>query len=83
MLKITNLSDDPFVRYVLLGNKIEDGIFSYIRLGIDTTQAFEVVPAAYRDAEGGHQNLEGPGGDGSKPPVLPPNPVPSGKGIAP
>ncbi|KAK5660011.1 hypothetical protein OQA88_13479 [Cercophora sp. LCS_1] len=83
LLKITTLSDDPFVRYVLLGNKIEDGIFSYIRLGIDPGAHYDVHPAAFRDSSGGHQNPAGPGGDGSKPPSLPPNPEPTWKAKTP
>jgi hypothetical protein len=70
----TAQADDPFFRYVMLGNKIEDGLFAYIRLGVDTSSAWTVNPAAFRDASGGHQNLKGPMGDGSKRPAIPPNP---------
>lgn len=76
LLKITRLSDDPFFRYVKLGPRIQDGVFAYIRLGIDTSASWSVSPAAYRDKDGGHQNLTGPMGDGSQPPVIPPNPIP-------
>ncbi|KAK0653020.1 Intradiol ring-cleavage dioxygenase-like protein [Cercophora newfieldiana] len=76
LLKQTTFSDDPFFRYVKLGDKVEDGIFSYIRLGVDTSAEYTVGPAAYRDESGGHQNLTGPGGDGSGPPRIPPNPTP-------
>lgn len=76
LLKITRLSDDPFFRYVMVGNKVEDGLFAYMRLGIDTSSDWGINPAAYRDASGGHQNLTGPLSDGSKPPNIPPNPIP-------
>ena len=76
LLKITRLSDDPFFRWVMLGDKVEDGLFGYIRLGIDTSADWSVSPAAYRDGEGGHMNLTGPLGDGSQPPKIPPNPIP-------
>ncbi|KAM7184891.1 intradiol ring-cleavage dioxygenase-like protein [Naviculisporaceae sp. PSN 640] len=76
LLKITNLTDDPFVRYVMLGDRMEDGLFSYIRLGIDTSAGYKVVPAAWKDENGGHQNPAGPMNDGSKPPYLAPSPVP-------
>lgn len=70
----TATADDPFFRYVMLGDKIEDGLFAYIRLGVDTSSAWTVNPAAFMDASGGHQNPDGPLGDGSKPPSIPPNP---------
>lgn len=70
----TATADDPFFRYVKLGDNIEDGLFAYIRLGVDTTSAWTVNPAAFRDGSGGHQNPDGPMGDGSTPPSIPPNP---------
>jgi hypothetical protein len=70
----TAKSDDPFMRYVMLGNKLEDGIFAYIRFGVDADAGWSVNPAAFRNAQGGHQNPTGPMGDGSKRPVIPPNP---------
>ncbi len=76
LLKITKLSDDPFLRYVFLGDRIEDGLFSYIRIGIDTSASWGIKPAAFRDKDGGHQIIDGPSGDGSKPPNIPPNPIP-------
>jgi hypothetical protein len=74
LLKITTYGDDPFLRYVKLGNDIKDGLFSYIRLGIDSSASWGINPAAFRDESGGHQNLKGPMGDGSSKPAIPPNP---------
>ncbi|KAM7183873.1 intradiol ring-cleavage dioxygenase-like protein [Rhypophila sp. PSN 637] len=78
LLKVTTLTDDPFMRYVMLGDSVEDGIFSYIRLGVDTSADYTagVQPAAWRDETGGHQKLDGPMNDGGSPPFLPPNPTP-------
>lgn len=67
--------DDPFFKYVMLGPEVSDGLFAYIRMAVDADAAWSVNPAALRDAQGGHQNPTGPMGDGSKPPVIPPNPV--------
>jgi hypothetical protein len=36
---------DNVVNYVLLGNKLEDGIFAWINFGIDTTNNFKVMVA--------------------------------------
>jgi len=69
-----NGGDDPFLRYVMLGGKVEDGIFAYTRFGVDASAGWSVNPAAWRDESGGHQNPTGPLGDGSKRPVIPPNP---------
>ncbi|KAK4448300.1 intradiol ring-cleavage dioxygenase-like protein [Podospora aff. communis PSN243] len=76
LLKVTTLTDDPFVRWVKLGDKIQDGVFTYIRLGIDTSASWKISPSAYRDENGGHQILTGPLGDGSQPPNLALDPVP-------
>ena len=39
-------SMDPFVEYIWLGDKIEDGIFAWITIGIDPTQSSVVSSAA-------------------------------------
>jgi hypothetical protein len=77
LLHITEFGDDPFFRYVMLGDKIEDGIFAYIRFGVDMSASYSYNPAAWRDSNGGHQNPTGPMGDGSSPPMIPPNPTPT------
>ena len=66
--------DDPFLRYFMLGDRIEDGMFAYTCFGVDTPAGWSVNPAAWRDESGGHQNPTGSLGDGSKRPVIPPNP---------
>jgi len=76
LLRMTSTakSDDPFVRYVMLGDRLEDGLFGYIRFGVDAGSDWGVNPAAFRDATGGHQNPTGPLGDGSQRAKIPPNP---------
>ena len=79
LLRMTPDGEDPFFRYVLLGDKIQDGIFAYIRFGVDHSASYTVNPAATRDSRGGHQNPTGPMKDGSKPPSIPENPKPNGE----
>lgn len=58
---------DPFVEYILLGDKLEDGILAWISVGIDPTQSKEVSNAATIYADGGVANSASggaPGGDG-------------------
>lgn len=52
--------DDPVVRYTLLGDKLEDGIFAWIRFGVDASADRRYTPAAYIDESGGHMNPNGP-----------------------
>ncbi|KAL1874354.1 hypothetical protein VTK73DRAFT_437 [Phialemonium thermophilum] len=51
---------DPVLRYSLVGDKLEDGIFAWIRYGIDTTAKKNVDPAAFWTANGGVMNPTGP-----------------------
>jgi hypothetical protein len=75
---------DPMMEYVLLGNKIEDGILAWTTIGINGTSNYNVSAAATHYASGGVANPHqpkgpcGPGGPkgpkgfgapkGSKPP---------------
>ncbi len=43
---------DPVVEYVLLGNRVEDGVFGWINFGIDARTDIKVVPAAECGANG-------------------------------
>jgi len=52
--------DDPIVRYALVGDKLEDGMYSWIRFGINTKNNLRVSPAAYWTAQGGVMNPSGP-----------------------
>lgn len=65
-------SVDPFVQYLFIGDKIEDGILAWIRIGIDSIVDEEISSAATRYKDGGvaHQNGMdgGPGGPGGSPP---------------
>jgi len=48
--------DDPVVQYVLIGDSIEDGIFAWIRFGVDPKANRPLNAAAYIDESGGHQS---------------------------
>ncbi|KAF2144677.1 uncharacterized protein K452DRAFT_325182 [Aplosporella prunicola CBS 121167] len=57
---------DPVVEYVLLGDSVADGIFSWISVGIDSTANQTVTPAAIYASGGGYTNPDSPsmgGGD--------------------
>lgn len=47
---------DPFVEYVLLGEKLEDGILAWISIGIDPTEDREISTAATYYKGGGIAN---------------------------
>ncbi|KAM0243073.1 hypothetical protein ACHAP5_006954 [Fusarium lateritium] len=86
-------SYDPFPQYVYLGDTVEQGIFAWIQIGINTTanhasdEYYGV--AGYLDSEGGHgldSGIGGGGGGGGQggppggsgtPPVGQPTPTPS------
>lgn len=60
---------DPVVQYVLLGDTIEEGVFGFISLGIDTSASYTVSAAATLTENGGvlNENSGGPGGGGAPP----------------
>lgn len=62
-------SMDPFVQYLFIGDKIEDGILAWIRIGIDSSADNEINSAATMYKDGGVANENGmgggPGGDTS------------------
>lgn len=59
---------DPFVEYVFLGDKPQDGIFAWISAAVDITGDTEVTPAAYRTESGGISNPNSGMGMGGGPP---------------
>lgn len=59
---------DPVVEYALLGDTVEDGLFSWISVGVDTTIAKTVSAAATLTENGGVANSNGGGGGGGPPP---------------
>lgn len=59
---------DPFVEYVFLGDKPEDGIFAWISAAVDVTGDSDVTPAAYRTENGGVSNPNSGMGMGGGPP---------------
>jgi len=57
-------NDDPMINYVLLGSKVEDGIFGFITIGVDTSVKRTINPATWWGASGGTKNPTGPTGNG-------------------
>lgn len=52
--------DDPIVRYALVGKDISEGLFAWIRFGIDQAANKPVNPAAFWTEKGGVMNPTGP-----------------------
>ncbi|OBT66809.1 hypothetical protein VE03_04090 [Pseudogymnoascus sp. 23342-1-I1] len=52
---------DPFFDYVLLGERIEDGILAWMEMAVDGTANWDAVagPAAFWTEEGGRDNPDG------------------------
>lgn len=82
---------DPFVQYLFIGDKVEDGILAWVRIGVDSNVDEEVRSAATLYKEGGVGHLDwmigGPGGPdtpgGRPPPKDPPHGGPPHKGPPP
>ncbi|KAM5344658.1 hypothetical protein ACJ41O_013193 [Fusarium nematophilum] len=72
---------DPVFEYVLLGDAVGDGIFSWITIGIDMTATYSTSYAAYLTENGGVANSQSGGSGASGPsgslPEGSPGPVPS------
>ncbi|KAH7094656.1 Intradiol ring-cleavage dioxygenase-like protein [Paraphoma chrysanthemicola] len=58
---------DPFIEYVLLGDKVSDGIFGWLAFGMDTNAAYNITPAAYLTENGGVENANSGRGGGARP----------------
>ncbi|KAK4151150.1 Intradiol ring-cleavage dioxygenase [Chaetomidium leptoderma] len=54
--------DDPIVRYALVGKDISEGLFAWIRFGINQAANKPVSPAAWWTDKGGVMNPKGPVG---------------------
>ncbi|KAF7678220.1 extracellular dioxygenase [Alternaria burnsii] len=68
---------DPFVEYVMLGDDISEGLFGWLAFGMDSTNSYNITPAAYWTEEGGVEN-ENSGGMGGGPGGAPNGTMPSG-----
>lgn len=55
---------DPFIKYVLLGDDISDGILGWLSIGIDPTVDYTVTNAATWTADGGVVNADADVGGG-------------------
>ncbi|KAJ4365168.1 hypothetical protein N0V83_008786 [Neocucurbitaria cava] len=74
---------DPFMEYVLVGDDISEGLFGWLSFGMDTTNSFNVTPAAYLTENGGVANANAGAGMGGGPPGgsgAPSGAMPSGTG---
>ncbi|KAG5799173.1 hypothetical protein H9Q69_001805 [Fusarium xylarioides] len=62
---------DPVFNYVLLGDSVSDGIFSWLTIGVNTTATYSTSYAAYLTENGGVSNGDnaavGAGGGGGTP----------------
>ncbi|KAK6902835.1 hypothetical protein I203_108095 [Kwoniella mangroviensis CBS 8507] len=59
-------ASDPFVEYVLLGDSIEDGVYAWVTVGVNTNETVATSAAAYLTAEGAVENESSSvGGGGS------------------
>ncbi|KAF1849849.1 aromatic compound dioxygenase [Cucurbitaria berberidis CBS 394.84] len=76
---------DPLIEYVLLGDDVSEGLFGWLSFGMDTSNSFNITPAAYLTENGGVANANAGGGMGGGPPSGsggPPSGVrPTGSGI--
>lgn len=51
----TDTTSDPFNEYSFLGDDVEDGIFAWMRVGVDLSVQETVVPAAVYGENGGYE----------------------------
>lgn len=75
---------DPFVEYVMLGDDISEGLFGWLAFGMDSTNSYNITPAAYWTEDGGVENENSGGmggGPGGGPGGAPNGTMPSGTGI--
>jgi hypothetical protein len=52
--------DDPIVRYAMVTDNLADGMFGWIRFGINQNNNLAVSPAAFWTDKGGVMNPKGP-----------------------
>lgn len=58
----TDGSPDPIVEYVLLGDSVEDGIFAWVTVGVNSTASQTTNPASTLTEDGGVANENSMGG---------------------
>lgn len=56
---------DPMMNYVYLGDSVEDGIYAWVTIGVDTTASYSTSSASYLTADGGVENSNSAIGGGS------------------
>lgn len=60
LFRMGSTSDDPIVRYSLVGDTLADGLYTWIRFGVNPAANKPVSPAAWWTKEGGIMNPSGP-----------------------
>ncbi|CDU24996.1 uncharacterized protein SPSC_04829 [Sporisorium scitamineum] len=55
---------DPMVEYVLLGDRVEDGVFAWATIGVDVDARYDTTAASRWTEEGGIANEDGAFGQG-------------------
>lgn len=63
-LETEDSNSDPLFNYVLLGDDVTDGLFSWITIGVDSTANYNTSYAAALTAEGGVKNSNSGGSGG-------------------
>jgi protocatechuate 3,4-dioxygenase beta subunit len=53
-------TSDPFLEYVMLGNKVEDGVLAWYQIGIDPTFSRKIMAVALNYKEGGKIATDNP-----------------------
>ncbi|RKK57438.1 hypothetical protein BFJ69_g17479 [Fusarium oxysporum] len=80
-LETEDSDSDPVFKYVFLGDSIEDGIFSWLTIGVNATATYSTSYAAYLTKDGGVSNSNsegaGSGGPDGTPPAGSFTPAPS------
>ena len=49
-------SPDPLMEYVWLSNNVEDGIYAWVTIGVDSNSSYTASPAVYLTPDGGIEN---------------------------
>ncbi|KAL2850663.1 Intradiol ring-cleavage dioxygenase [Aspergillus pseudoustus] len=78
LLQELNSDIDPFIEYVLVGDDVQDGVFGWVTVVIDSTVSTDVTPASYLTEEGGVANENSNMGGGGAPSG---GEAPSGSGV--
>jgi hypothetical protein len=51
----TQTNSDPVLNYILLGDKVEAGLFAWVTIGVDPTASYNASAAAVYSENGGYE----------------------------